>query len=1338
MQASQVTSHPRTGAPARAAGLLAALVLAAVIVPTGAQQCTSNSNCASNKCCSTLPPSATKLCVASVFSGTTQVCNCNALGSLACPADKSICCPRTGRCVADPLSCSCRGSSECPASSCCMKTETQWAAPGSLGVCSKAASRADGKRWCNCNELNGVPCSACCGLDQRCTASPNACPCKSSFNCNWGQCCQKTPDAAANGGKGLCSAEAITGDNFCNCDELNGVVFNGPCCPTNKKPVLAPETDCPPCTEFSDCPNAYCCSKTAESHQGGGEGVCRAAALTDGGAEWCDCGGENLNGATCPSPVGPQNEAKCCRNGGGICQDQCPCTSNDNCKTGECCTTTAVTGSGVCVKSPFMSNGTQQCPNCGDFNGAGSCSGKTPFCCADGRCAANEAGCDCAAHWECPMGYACSINKKCTNKVIVQRKQIVKDCNDLHSRGMSCPLGASYCCVDGTCASSVITCKCKSNKQCHSGSCCTRQPGAAARGNCSPGIWNAAGTRQVCPSCLDSNGVWCPDESSICCNDGKCVASWEDCTAAIVPCDFNFETNELTCPPNQCCNPETWLCSASIVVKGVQVCEDCRTAINAGMACPTTKPVCCQSDTGYWVCATQADCDGMIGGKDVKKYQAHHALFTSAYADATFAMDDAFYRLGNYVRPDLWRFQDFRRFVYASHNTGTYDRCPGGFDDKDPATGDYVKGLDFTTAPIPLLVAADAAAQFWWEECRYMKTCLADVRADKVGLGQFKSWTTLAAQKILSYLQQAPAGRHLLCPPQHYFGGNFQIYQRSPDLGSSFFGTMEWAAMLNPVNYFLEGQAKPVNMVNLILRSQELKSRMPRAILWMEGLIELLISHDHSLSLSTAPLTNATILSAQAAPASSAGARGAAQPEGEEPPPLLPLAGMGQMDEGPPPDESFAANGNVAGIKNADALKPPPSIPRGCKSNDEQCVAENRVGGAGGGAAISLAAELAAAAPQGIAADDRCMERIREFHTNAKKAADLCKNLYEASGLGSPDMGGMFELGNRATYVSLFRVFMINRATYVAKMFCGEDSCPGMEGFLGTLRQLTNATTGIECLGAAGAASILTAGTTVLPGQTAGQACLSAGAGVYGNLACDFANQAVEHLQKAIDCCAGHCLSSYECANYASSWILSPNIPPCGGGTRFGSFPPTPYNPPPYAIGDEWIKYKDPCAKVSCPPVNECRPVAGVCDPATRACTDTALPDGTRCSIGACRRGECVDLCKGVTCPPVGECRTEAGVCDPGTGRCSDTTLPNGTPCGGGAEGAIVEVCYQGDCTSCPICGVDVSCDCDCQGFCSLQCHPECGCGADCPFDRFSAGAAVLASAAGNETTDKV
>jgi hypothetical protein len=47
---------------------------------------------------------------------------------------------------------------------------------------------------------------------------------------------------------------------------------------------------------------------------------------------------------------------------------------------------------------------------------------------------------------------------------------------------------------------------------------------------------------------------------------------------------------------------------------------------------------------------------------------------------------------------------------------------PGGR--QDPSVGAHggsFRGLDFATAPKPLLIAADAAAQFWWEECNALK-----------------------------------------------------------------------------------------------------------------------------------------------------------------------------------------------------------------------------------------------------------------------------------------------------------------------------------------------------------------------------------------------------------------------------------------------------------------------------------------------------------------------------------------------------------------------------------------------------------------------------------------
>jgi hypothetical protein len=68
----------------------------------------------------------------------------------------------------------------------------------------------------------------------------------------------------------------------------------------------------------------------------------------------------------------------------------------------------------------------------------------------------------------------------------------------------------------------------------------------------------------------------------------------------------------------------------------------------------------------------------------------------------------------------------------------------------------------------------------------------ADLVADNITYSHFKSWTTTAAQKILAYLQQAPGGRSLLCPPRFYWGATYQIFHRSPDVGAPFFGVHNW------------------------------------------------------------------------------------------------------------------------------------------------------------------------------------------------------------------------------------------------------------------------------------------------------------------------------------------------------------------------------------------------------------------------------------------------------------------------------------------------------------------------------------------------------------------
>ncbi len=119
----------------------------------------------------------------------------------------------------------------------------------------------------------------------------------------------------------------------------------------------------------------------------------------------------------------------------------------------------------------------------------------------------------------------------------------------------------------------------------------------------------------------------------------------------------------------------------------------------------------------------------------------------------------------------------------------------------------------------------------------------------------------------------------------------------------------------------------------------------------------------------------------------------------------------------------------------------------------------------------------------------------------------------------------------------------------------------------------------------------------------------------------------------------------------------------------------------------------DLCAGVVCSALNACH-VAGVCDPATGACSNPAAADGIACDDGnrctqsdTCQSGVCTGA-NPVVCSALNACHV-AGVCDPASGACSNPAVPDGTLCSlpnanaacmGGACG--VESCpsNRGDC----------------------------------------------------------
>ncbi len=155
------------------------------------------------------------------------------------------------------------------------------------------------------------------------------------------------------------------------------------------------------------------------------------------------------------------------------------------------------------------------------------------------------------------------------------------------------------------------------------------------------------------------------------------------------------------------------------------------------------------------------------------------------------------------------------------------------------------------------------------------------------------------------------------------------------------------------------------------------------------------------------------------------------------------------------------------------------------------------------------------------------------------------------------------------------------------------------------------------------------------------------------------------------------------------------------------------------------------CVRVTCPggvcteqgPVvcaarDQCH-VAGVCQPATGACTDPDAPDETACDDGnactrsdACRAGACVGS-DPVVCTASDQCHV-AGACDPSSGACSNPAAPDETACDDGNACTRADRCASGACVgSDPVvcaasdqCHVAGACD-PSSGACSNPSAPD-------------------------------
>ncbi len=104
---------------------------------------------------------------------------------------------------------------------------------------------------------------------------------------------------------------------------------------------------------------------------------------------------------------------------------------------------------------------------------------------------------------------------------------------------------------------------------------------------------------------------------------------------------------------------------------------------------------------------------------------------------------------------------------------------------------------------------------------------------------------------------------------------------------------------------------------------------------------------------------------------------------------------------------------------------------------------------------------------------------------------------------------------------------------------------------------------------------------------------------------------------------------------------------------------------------------------VVCAAQDQCH-LAGTCAPATGTCTNPVAANGTACNDGnlctqsdACQAGACAG--SPIVCAAQGACRV-AGVCDPATGACTNPSAGNGTPCNDGNRCTQTDICVGGSC----------------------------------------------------------
>ncbi|GBF89598.1 hypothetical protein Rsub_02316 [Raphidocelis subcapitata] len=567
------------------------------------------------------------------------------------------------------------------------------------------------------------------------------------------------------------------------------------------------------------------------------------------------------------------------------------------------------------------------------------------------------------------------------------------------------------------------------------------------------------------------------------------------------------------------------------------------------MVCPTSTPICCAR--GQCV-ATAADCTSNIATGKVYKYQAHHLYYLDSVANASAALDQGLWDSGKPTRPSPNDYYDFRRFMVEGYSAQYGNEVVYCRSRKDPATNYFLRGLDYKTAPGTLAWASDLAAQLWFAECNAMPKCKADMATDKVNLAKMKLWTKAAADKMISYLQIAPGGRNLLCPPRAGFGFFYQTFIRPYFMRDAFCRLLNWHGALNPSYIKIKNAAgadELINALDMIKRAEDLRYSVPEPLLAMEGLIELLIGHDHTL-LPTLPAPIVPLSTPAAAPAATDGAApevaammaiastDAAAPQA--------AAAAVAMDAGPVADASYADKGFVAGIADLEALKPvadPPKV-EGCADSDLLCIAE----GLG-----MLGAKVAGAAPQGAVsqlAGDGAQYRPAGVWVDpdpTKRAVAIDRPLFEMQ----------FEKG-----LAVYTFACAAVPDFTAKACKAQQST--LQDFMDTYKAVLATFASFTCDPAATSykhVNVLADGSVfpvIEPGMSTGAQCtkftfdFNVDRGIY------IFNYLYERYGKAVTCCASDCDSRPEClllGMYSSTTFYVPECRGDGAAASVNSMP---------------------------------------------------------------------------------------------------------------------------------------------------------------------------------------